>query len=1308
MFRPLASTKVYAQSARVRVFLLSMMVLIVPLFIYFSFHVTSRSKYFKDRNFRQLNNFSRQISDRINNLGTAFSNSVEKFVRADKSDKEWQELTGDDRAKYQAYLDILKTDGTYFTATTVEPVPTVDPKTDLGLRVSIYLAHEEGTPWLFFDCVGLGGKIHFVAKTNFDQLVRRRLNKVGDEGLPEEFDHVIIARADNSKALFDSANDDLKLTSLDSIHLADAPDKTLDLRTRSKTTDSVDITLAGARYRLYAQPIEIVLRTKDSESPETLWVICGLVEASRFRYQTWAISHTVLIVSAFFAGFLLLSWSFLKLVFLGPKDRLRVAETLVLAVSVVIAGSLLTFFFLFSVTYTQFERKGDRQLFALAKNFQENFKLEVGKAVQQIDSLDDSRPELSKSDPQQVESDLKANKFSKTNILQEHICEGGSCDRNKNPYPYFKAAIWIDEKGDQLSKWSINSQTTRRVPVTNREYFSKIKNGYYREMGGERFWLEPVNSKNTAGFVVVISKEAQADKIPKASVVALDINLMSLTKPAIVSGFSYRIISGNGDVLFPNIRENFFAECDNNQRLRSAVTGHLSDFANVPYLGRDVRVYVTPLGGLPDWTLVVFRDKEPVRSTFSEIVALSGSLFLIYLLPLLLFLTIVFVASAITGRRMKWMWPASDAMAVYLQFIAASLLFILVAYLLPSRRSDLGSVVLLSSTSVVALLLLMVSLQRNWAIKPFVNLAGYLERTQSRINFRLLYPLCLVALTFIIAVFPSLTFFRLAYNAEMDLYVKYGQMTLVNSLNEREERVRAAYPMKIFGNQKAADTFTAHRLKEDLDRYYGFFFNTKITENECPISRTEIEHGPVLLQVRKLLPLSQQSSIIRRGLVASESADGLWRWGSNDRSLTLQVPQASANGKIFLNIASTRKRYPVTGRTLFFFLPLMALGLFFLIRFILNRVFLLDTIGFPNPDIETPALSNIQKLFLVLGSPFTRGKKLLPADSRVLNLKNGGSNGELFKNFDLNTFLQESRSKRIWVECFDHQIDQPHYNLQKLDFLEKLMTHDGELLISSSAEPTDYLFENGDKTSHRSTSEARARWANVMSNFWLEYWEDSGDAKEFKAELSRKQEESCDEAEKRFYGLLIEECSPRACLQDIGRAIANRRNPRTSSADDLIGDVLVQADTYYQLIWESCSPTERLTLAHMAMDGFLSVNDPDVPKLVRRGLIVRGREVRLMNESFRLFVLTKSRTDKEVAVCEGQARKSSSWQYMKVALSVTVIVLMIFLFATQRDLYNSTIVALTSIAAGVPAIFNFFNILQKNIGSAASAPRPEA
>ena len=351
------------------------------------------------------------------------------------------------------------------------------------------------------------------------------------------------------------------------------------------------------------------------------------------------------------------------------------------------------------------------------------------------------------------------------------------------------------------------------------------------------------------------------------------------------------------------------------------------------------------------------------------------------------------------------MWPSAHAGAVCLQFILVSLLFMLIAYRLYSRLSDLGPIVLLSSMSVAALLLFTVTLKRNCAIRPLRNLAGYLERKCSRINNRLLYPLCWVALVFLLAVFPSLTFFRLAYKEEMDLFIKYGQMTLVNNLNARDERVRTSYTSNLFKNQQAAKAFVAARLNKDLDRYYRFFFDTRITENKQKITPGEGGHGPVISELRKRLLSSQPSSIIRHGLVADASADDLWRSDSNDARLTLQVPQASTNGKTFLDITSTPHRYPVDASTLLFFVPTIALKLFLLIRFLLNRVFLLNNIEISDPDAEVPPLANTRNNFLVLGSPFTHLKKLLPvADAQILNLKNANGNCEWFKKFDLKGF----------------------------------------------------------------------------------------------------------------------------------------------------------------------------------------------------------------------------------------------------------------------------------------------------------------
>src|SRR5262245_49345159 len=117
MVNPLAAFRNYTSSARVRIFIISLTVLVAPLFIYFSLHVTNRIRYFNDRNFRQLGNFSSQISERVDNLGTAFNNAVDRFLAPPKD----QPHSKKNRDEFQKYLDVLKSDGTVFSAGDLTP-----------------------------------------------------------------------------------------------------------------------------------------------------------------------------------------------------------------------------------------------------------------------------------------------------------------------------------------------------------------------------------------------------------------------------------------------------------------------------------------------------------------------------------------------------------------------------------------------------------------------------------------------------------------------------------------------------------------------------------------------------------------------------------------------------------------------------------------------------------------------------------------------------------------------------------------------------------------------------------------------------------------------------------------------------------------------------------------------------------------------------------------------------------------------------------------------------------------------------------
>ena len=724
---------------------------------------------------------------------------------------------------------------------------------------------------------------------------------------------------------------------------------------------------------------------------------------------------------------------------------------------------------------------------------------------------------------------------------------------------------------------------------------------------------------------------------------------------------------------------------------------------NVPYLGSDARLYVSPIDGLSQWTLIVFRDKDSLRSTYLEVVALSASLFLLYLLPLVLVLLIMFFRSLYTGKRMKYLWPSANRSSVYVQSIPISIVFSVFGYRVSCVLPDRWLIPFLILLSVTALFVFIAQLKYNRVLTYSVKLARFVQRRPS-INYRSLSSLALVTLVVVIGVLPALGFFRLAYNEEMALFTKYGQFTLLRSLNEREADVRAAYPTTIFKNEAAAQVFRTRRLSVDLDRYYAFFFRTKISSDTEGKALPETQ-GTLLLRLSQLLPLSSESSIVRHGLIKNQSADDLWSWSSGKgptATLILQGPGVGEqDNRTNFVIESRVPKFPLGPVALLVSLIPILLILFVLIRFVLSRVFLLDIVDSSKSDsnrrISAPSG---QRHFIVLGSPYTRRESLLQ-QATVLNLKVEATGTKWLQKLELDKILGDP-TQSIAIDCFEHRIHEPQSNLQKLVLLEKLVASDRTLLVTSTVDPAEYSFDTASKQSTNSmVRESDARWARVISKFWVRYLEDVGDAHEFRSALARiRMEKNLSPQGVELFNMLARECSPRACLQDIAIGIASQPRFEKGNSEQLLDEIVLQARTYYKFLWESCSPTEKLTLAHLAVDRLLSPNDPDIPRLIRRGLIVRKRQVRFLNQSFRLFVLAESRTDDDVAVCEDQAQKGSSWQYLKVALSVVLCGLMLFLFVTQRDLYNSALIAITGIAAGLPSVFNFLNLFQSKIGSA--------
>lgn len=132
----------------------------------------------------------------------------------------------------------------------------------------------------------------------------------------------------------------------------------------------------------------------------------------------------------------------------------------------------------------------------------------------------------------------------------------------------------------------------------------------------------------------------------------------------------------------------------------------------------------------------------------------------------------------------------------------------------------------------------------------------------------------------------------------------------------------------------------------------------------------------------------------------------------------------------------------------------------------------------------------------------------------------------------------------------------------------------------------------------------------------------------------------------------------------------------------IIRDVLKAATIYYTQIWKKCTESQRRSLFNLARDGFLHARNPDIALLMEKGLIVAGQNPRLMNESFRRFVVrtgVDERLDEDIAKAQ-----ASIWGQVWSPIGTGLVLVMVFLVMTQEQ-YRTVTGAFLTVLPGLLA-----------------------
>ena len=182
-------------------------------------------------------------------------------------------------------------------------------------------------------------------------------------------------------------------------------------------------------------------------------------------------------------------------------------------------------------------------------------------------------------------------------------------------YFNFDRVNWVDSAGMQVVSGSLDtSLTDLHVDVGDRAYFTDFTNNHcYRLPGNDTSMvtLQAVITWTDGDFRVVLARRSSC---PGMRVVTLSTHLYSTNNVVLPSGFGFCVIDKSGRVQMHsepsrNLVENFIEQSDEPDQLRAAMTGRQRLYLESTSLyGREYGLQLAPIASVPFY-LAVFYDK---------------------------------------------------------------------------------------------------------------------------------------------------------------------------------------------------------------------------------------------------------------------------------------------------------------------------------------------------------------------------------------------------------------------------------------------------------------------------------------------------------------------------------------------------------------------------------------------------------------------------------------------------------------------------------------------------------------------------
>jgi hypothetical protein len=274
-------------------------------------------------------------------------------------------------------------------------------------------------------------------------------------------------------------------------------------------------------------------------------------------------------------------------------------------------------------------------------------------------------------------------------------------------------------------------------------------------------------------------------------------------------------------------------------------------------------------------------------------------------------------------------------------------------------------------------------------------------------------------------------------------------------------------------------------------------------------------------------------------------------------------------------------------------------------------------------------------------------------------------------------------------------------------FLEELVFRKGwTVWIASTQHPVDQLRE-----ARNDTTPGAERWQRLLEPFRLEtvgFDSTKPPTPDVASAISTKLTAVYGQRAGEVERVILTEFGVAPRLISIADdVIAQMPAGVTPAVEDVVFEIAAAAEPFYQALWAGCSKDHKIALRQLAEEGVVNPRNPVViAQLLRNGLVRRDPTFRMLNETFRRFVLDEVSAAK---IASWERDGMGSWNGIATAMLSGALALVGVVLLTQQQLVDSLVGSYApALVPAIPILAKVVSFAQRDTTAAAAKPAANA